>query len=99
MATCRRRRGRSSCRSSKRRRTTRPHPPSARTRSLDLRALRDDDRAFVRDEEAAAILLAVVADDRLRRDLDVLVDDGPLDLHVAADLHAVEEDALFHFRK
>src|SRR5262245_52347199 len=63
--------------------------------SLDLRALRDDDGALVGHEETPAILLAVVADHRLGRDLDVFVDDGALDARVAADADAVEEDALF----
>src|SRR5262249_43963440 len=55
--------------------------------------LGDDDDALLGHLEAALpVVLQVVADRRVRRDLDLLVDDRPADAAVAADVHAVEQD-------
>src|SRR5438309_1646844 len=69
-------------------------PPSAMARQrLERLALGDDDHALLGDLEAAlAVVVGVVADGRVRRDLDVLVDDGPADAAVPADVHPLEQD-------
>src|SRR5262249_34630053 len=67
--------------------------PVAAGEGVGQLGLADDDDAVVGDDEAAAaVLVEVVADARVGRDLDVLVDDGPADAAVSADVHAVEQD-------
>src|SRR5262249_57916601 len=59
--------------------------------------LGDDDDALLGQQEAAGpVLVGVVADGRVRRDADVLVDDGPPDAAVPADVDAVEQDGALH---
>src|ERR1035437_6978580 len=65
-----------------------------RGRGLELGPFWDHDQAVVGDEEAPSIGLEVVANLHVRRDLDVLVDDGAPDAGVPADAHALEEDAV-----
>src|SRR5208282_1772515 len=58
-------------------------------------ALGDDDDARFGDREAApAVVLDVVADDRVGRDFDFLVDDRPAYLRAAADIDAAEQDRI-----
>src|SRR6266849_5614610 len=65
--------------------------------AVERLALGDDDDALLGDLEAAlAIVIRMDADGRVRRDLDVLVDDGLLDAAVAADVDALEQDRVLY---
>ena len=63
---------------------------------LDPHSLRDHHDPALGHVEALAVLLEVVADGRVRRDLDVLVDDRAADPAVPADVHVLEQDRVLH---
>jgi len=60
-----------------------------------LRALRDHDETVLGDVKPSPVRLEIETNLRPLRDLDVLVDDAAAEARVAADAHALEEDALF----
>src|SRR5262249_33117433 len=71
-------------------------PPRKRLRQLRLG---DHDHALFRHREAApAVLVQVVADGGILRDLHVLVHDRPADPAVPPDVNAVEEDGRLDLR-
>src|SRR4051812_4685923 len=68
-------------------------PFDVRCERLGQLGLGDDDHPLVRHLEAALpVVVQVVADGGVRRDLHVLVDNRPADAAVPADVHAVEQD-------
>src|SRR5262245_35759464 len=66
---------------------------SPRPGDIEQLALGNDDNALLGDQQPAlAVVVGVVTDRGVRRDLDVLVDDRPADAAVAADIHALKQD-------
>src|SRR5262249_29165473 len=61
--------------------------------------LGDDDHALIRYGEATLpVMVQVVADCRVGRDLDLLVDNGPANAAMPADIHAIEQDGAVYLR-
>src|SRR5580692_1644628 len=75
----------------------RASPPMALYYFIELRPLRDDDRAPLGDVKALPVGFAIEANHRPRRDFDVFVDDRAPDLCVTTDDDVLEEYAFFDF--